>query len=191
MARLCKGDVQFPKSRHISPDCRDFLSRLICVDPAKRVSAADCQKHPWFTKVSTHPWACHQSCPVPIDSAFKRLTISYCHHDVLPRLIQRHCLPGLCSSFVPFPVVCSSKACSNNLLKQWWLQRLPVNAAVMNTECIKASHGRLSPESMDRIRNLVRLARGEAADKATSLQILDFGHIYVNGAAAAPPKVVT
>lgn len=36
--------------KHISSDCRDLLSKMICLDVKKRITANQIVKHPWIVK---------------------------------------------------------------------------------------------------------------------------------------------
>ena len=46
--KISKGNFEMP--RHISEDCQDLLSKLICVDPTKRITSQQASKHPWILK---------------------------------------------------------------------------------------------------------------------------------------------
>ena len=40
--------ADFPKPDWLSPGCVNLLSRMICADPARRVSVEGVLRHPWF-----------------------------------------------------------------------------------------------------------------------------------------------
>jgi calcium-dependent protein kinase len=36
--------------KHVSKECKDFLSKMICVDPNKRITALEAIQHDWIAK---------------------------------------------------------------------------------------------------------------------------------------------
>ena len=52
MANVQKGTFQFPKEEwdKISDEAKDLIKKMLTFDPAKRISALEVLKHPWFLK---------------------------------------------------------------------------------------------------------------------------------------------
>eukprot|EP00428_Durinskia_dybowskii_P063620 CAMPEP_0170363726 /NCGR_PEP_ID=MMETSP0117_2-20130122/5006_1 /TAXON_ID=400756 /ORGANISM="Durinskia baltica, Strain CSIRO CS-38" /LENGTH=398 /DNA_ID=CAMNT_0010618203 /DNA_START=52 /DNA_END=1248 /DNA_ORIENTATION=+ len=50
-ARICEGkyDLNKPVFSKITPEAKDLLAGMLCVDPTKRLSASECLLHPWIT----------------------------------------------------------------------------------------------------------------------------------------------
>ncbi|KAL4903730.1 hypothetical protein BDW74DRAFT_179723 [Aspergillus multicolor] len=46
--RIQRGDMQVPS--FVSPEARDLIKRLLVLDPEKRISLDEIQKHPWILK---------------------------------------------------------------------------------------------------------------------------------------------
>jgi len=46
--RIIKCDYSFPTSIKVSKDFKDFISKLLCTDPVKRMTIEDALKHPWL-----------------------------------------------------------------------------------------------------------------------------------------------
>eukprot|EP01034_Spumella_vulgaris_P027597 gene27597-34341_t len=47
--RICKGqyDTSAACWKKISPEAKDLLSKMLCLDPVERFSASECLLHPW------------------------------------------------------------------------------------------------------------------------------------------------
>ena len=54
LRRISKGEFQFyPKEwSNVSEDAKDFIRKLIVVDPTKRMTALQCLEHPWLKNTS-------------------------------------------------------------------------------------------------------------------------------------------
>ncbi len=48
--RILAVEYALPAAAVVTPECRDLLAQLLVADPAKRISLADVQRHPWFTR---------------------------------------------------------------------------------------------------------------------------------------------
>ena len=50
-ARICEGkyDLHKPAFAKVSPEAKELLAGMLCVDPTKRLSASECLLHPWIT----------------------------------------------------------------------------------------------------------------------------------------------
>jgi serine/threonine-protein kinase SRK2 len=48
--RILSVDYQLPYNKAVSGECKDLLQRILVADPAKRITMADIQRHPWFTR---------------------------------------------------------------------------------------------------------------------------------------------
>lgn len=44
----CAGKVAFPQDIHVSPECRELVSRLLKYQPEERIPLTDIPEHPWF-----------------------------------------------------------------------------------------------------------------------------------------------
>lgn len=44
--RIRDGDYAMP--HHVTPPCRDLISKILVVDPLKRITIAEIRQHPWF-----------------------------------------------------------------------------------------------------------------------------------------------
>lgn len=40
----------YPSPNHLSESARDLISRILVVDPIKRISIPEIRRHPWFQK---------------------------------------------------------------------------------------------------------------------------------------------
>lgn len=47
LQRVIHGDYTFPSSIPVSDACKDLLSRILVVDPNKRIDIKGIQSHPW------------------------------------------------------------------------------------------------------------------------------------------------
>lgn len=47
---ITKGKYTFPENVAISPDCREMISKLLCVNPEKRLTIKDIKEHQWFAE---------------------------------------------------------------------------------------------------------------------------------------------
>ena len=45
--QICKGKYEIPE--HVSKECADLISKLLTVEPNKRITIEDAKKHIWFT----------------------------------------------------------------------------------------------------------------------------------------------
>ena len=43
-------EYALPAAAVVTPECRDLLSQLLVADPARRISLAELQRHPWFRR---------------------------------------------------------------------------------------------------------------------------------------------
>ncbi|KAK9915945.1 hypothetical protein WJX75_006306 [Coccomyxa subellipsoidea] len=50
LQRILSVDYQLPYNKQVSAECKDLLQRILVADPAKRITMADIQRHPWFTR---------------------------------------------------------------------------------------------------------------------------------------------
>ena len=48
--KIRKGQYRQPRS--CSDNCRELISQMLTVDPAKRPDAATCARHPWFAEMA-------------------------------------------------------------------------------------------------------------------------------------------
>lgn len=46
--KIARGEFSVPG--FVSPEARDLIKRLLVLDPEKRISLDDVQKHPWIVK---------------------------------------------------------------------------------------------------------------------------------------------
>jgi calcium-dependent protein kinase len=53
--RLCRYSLKGQKWKNISSKGKDFVSKLLVVDPKQRMTAAEALNHPWITEVGSHP----------------------------------------------------------------------------------------------------------------------------------------
>ncbi|KAL1528005.1 hypothetical protein AB1Y20_009376 [Prymnesium parvum] len=54
--RIKTGHYRFPEKywAHVSADAKDFISRLLCVDPTRRMSASEALQHNWMVQIGIH-----------------------------------------------------------------------------------------------------------------------------------------
>lgn len=50
----CEWDFNHPIFQHISPEGKDFIQSLLKKDPARRLTAAEALKHPWFGSTTNY-----------------------------------------------------------------------------------------------------------------------------------------
>ena len=48
--RILSVDYQLPYNKQVSPECKHLLECILVADPEKRITMADIQRHPWFTR---------------------------------------------------------------------------------------------------------------------------------------------
>ncbi|CAL8464870.1 g4405 [Coccomyxa elongata] len=48
LQRVIKADFVFPHNIHISDECKDLISKILVVDPEKRLTVQQIQQHPWY-----------------------------------------------------------------------------------------------------------------------------------------------
>lgn len=48
--RILKVEYALPSHAVVTPECQDLLSKILACDPAQRITLAEVQRHPWFTK---------------------------------------------------------------------------------------------------------------------------------------------
>ena len=49
---ISEGKFEFPSSLFLSDDAKDFITKLLVVDPKKRLSAGKALNHPWLLKAA-------------------------------------------------------------------------------------------------------------------------------------------
>lgn len=54
LIKKCQYDLDKPVWKQISDDAKDLISKLLVVDPEKRIKAAEIQNHPWITNTLTN-----------------------------------------------------------------------------------------------------------------------------------------
>lgn len=47
LQRVIKADFSFPHNIHVSEECKDLISKILVVDPEKRLTVQQIQQHPW------------------------------------------------------------------------------------------------------------------------------------------------
>ncbi len=47
LQRVIKADFVFPHNIYISDECKDLISKILVVDPEKRLTIQQIQQHPW------------------------------------------------------------------------------------------------------------------------------------------------
>jgi serine/threonine protein kinase len=53
-AKIKKGEFHMP--RHLSPNCKDIIKRMITVNPKKRINCEEILEHPWIKQTE------HEKC---------------------------------------------------------------------------------------------------------------------------------
>ena len=48
--RILSVDYQLPYNKQVSLECKDLLECILVADPEKRITMANIQRHPWFTR---------------------------------------------------------------------------------------------------------------------------------------------
>lgn len=48
--RIMKAEVKYPSDLELSPEVKDLISRLLVVDPTKRIPLSQVLEHPWIKK---------------------------------------------------------------------------------------------------------------------------------------------
>ncbi|GAB4821372.1 hypothetical protein N2152v2_008418 [Parachlorella kessleri] len=68
----CDGGSPYRQPRYIQPDAAlDLMARLLCMDPSRRITAAEALQHPFFQQACTQlPSSCVASDPMPGSNAF-------------------------------------------------------------------------------------------------------------------------
>eukprot|EP01025_Chloroclados_australasicus_P025094 TRINITY_DN2508_c0_g2_i1.p1 TRINITY_DN2508_c0_g2~~TRINITY_DN2508_c0_g2_i1.p1 ORF type:complete len:355 (-),score=41.31 TRINITY_DN2508_c0_g2_i1:3034-4098(-) len=46
--RILRADYIYPKSLHLSPECKDLIAKILVVEPRKRLTIQQVFEHPWF-----------------------------------------------------------------------------------------------------------------------------------------------
>lgn len=47
LQRVIKADFVFPPDIPVSAECKDLISKILVVDPEKRLTVQQIQQHPW------------------------------------------------------------------------------------------------------------------------------------------------
>lgn len=50
MQRILRLEYNIPESGKVSPELKDLLSKMLVDNPTQRISMAQIQLHPWYTK---------------------------------------------------------------------------------------------------------------------------------------------
>ncbi|CAL8468575.1 g8115 [Coccomyxa elongata] len=50
LQRVIKADFAFPTDIPVSAECKDLMSKILVVDPEKRLTVQQIQQHPWYLK---------------------------------------------------------------------------------------------------------------------------------------------
>lgn len=48
--RILSVDYVLPYNKAVSDECKDLLQRILVAEPKQRITMADIQRHPWFTR---------------------------------------------------------------------------------------------------------------------------------------------
>lgn len=104
---LCAGVEAFPDDVHITEHCKDLMSRLLEIDPLKRITLESIKSHPWLAKepaaqqidqtnalVLNVPQVRPLTFPLPLPP-----TVTHCHDYPLPQAcctLNLFCLPVPC-----------------------------------------------------------------------------------------------
>ena len=50
LQRILEAEYEFPAHVEVSKACQDLLSHILVPDPARRITIAEIQRHPWYCK---------------------------------------------------------------------------------------------------------------------------------------------
>lgn len=50
LKRILKADFEYPRSRQVSPECKDLIDKILVADPDVRLGVPEIQEHAWFKK---------------------------------------------------------------------------------------------------------------------------------------------
>ncbi len=59
LQRIMRADYWFPSHRPASREVKELLGAILVVDPAKRLTIAEIQQHPWRARAPRWPWPRH------------------------------------------------------------------------------------------------------------------------------------
>jgi len=77
--KIMACDYNFPNAKwnHVSGHAKDFIRKLLVLNPAKRMSAAESLQHPWMQQLSDDSWMRQVSAePLMLSDSFCRQTTS-------------------------------------------------------------------------------------------------------------------
>lgn len=57
LQRVIKADFAFPTDIPVSAECKDLISKILVVDPEKRLTVQQIQQHPWSVPCG-YTWKC-------------------------------------------------------------------------------------------------------------------------------------
>ncbi|XP_070569681.1 titin homolog isoform X2 [Ptychodera flava] len=98
------GKLEFEKTfEELSPSCKDFLSRVLCVDASERNSCGKCLKHPWLSSKNDRPLDCRRLKKLTERRRETRDFAKAVGHD--PTTVMAECAPQFKVKLVDTPVV--------------------------------------------------------------------------------------
>ena len=50
LERILRCDYHIPKYPRVSSECKDLITRILVVDPDRRLTIPQIQRHPWYSK---------------------------------------------------------------------------------------------------------------------------------------------
>ena len=48
MQKIVNVEYSFPENIQVSPECKDFLSKIFQKDPKERIRTLEMRRHPWY-----------------------------------------------------------------------------------------------------------------------------------------------